>query len=241
LNTDDSCKDLQLYAFQIGCCLSHPVLHCDVCPDGADFERENLVLQGNVQEQTCGQLELNPTELVGLYLPGVCEDTLLRRSAHYCGCPNVEQECFLCPNESDVGSPRREDKWISNRSCEGNQYLFSIFKAEECSPEEFNAGFDGVDLAGFCLCPDSPPREIMCELCPGGAVINPTFEYDESNTDATCGQLEQFAMFITRTDTCESVLAPAKEGCKCPNSGSADKSFVASLVLAGAMAIPAIL
>jgi hypothetical protein len=238
LESDSDCKDLQLYAFQIGCCQTPPYGYCDICPDGSDFERGNEVDVGDATNPTCAQLELLPFALVGVSEPGTCEDTLLRRSAVYCGCPNVQQDCSLCPGGSEVGNSRREDKWFSENDCGGNQYLFSTFTAEECtsSPALF-----GVDLAAFCLCPDYPPPEVVCELCPGGEVENPDFVYDGSSTDATCGQLEKFAAFTTRTDLCDSILAPAKEGCKCRNSDSSDKGFVVSLVVAGAMAIPAIL
>jgi hypothetical protein len=237
LDSDPDCKDLQLYAFQIGCCKNPPYRYCEICPDGSDFKSENRVELGNADNPTCGELEFRAASLVGVFKPGVCEDTFLRRSAIYCGCPNVQQECFLCPGGSEVGNAKREDKWLTMGDCAGNQYLFSTLTAEECNPDLF-----GIDLAGFCLCPDSPPpSEPVCELCPGGEVENPKFLYDESKTDATCGQLEKFAVFITNTDRCDSLLAPAKEGCKCRNSGSLDKSFVASLVFAGAMAIPAIL
>jgi hypothetical protein len=83
------------------------------------------------------------------------------------------QACSLCPGGSEVGNARREDKGVTMANCGGNQYLSSLFTAEECSPE-----FD-VDLAAFCLCPDFPPPELMCELCSGSEVENPEFLYDE--------------------------------------------------------------
>jgi hypothetical protein len=242
LDSDPDCKDLQLYAFQIGCCLIPPYRYCEICPDGTDFQPGNTVDLGRPDNPTCGELEFRGASLVGVFTPGVCEDTFLRRSAFYCGCPNVEQECFLCPDGSEVGNSRREDKWLTGEDCAGIEYLYSTFKPEECIPGVF-----GVDFAAYCLCPGTPAPEVVCELCPGGQVENPDFLYDESNTDATCGQLENFAVFVTSTNGCDSLVpAAAKEGCKCKggggtNSGSFDKSFVASLVFAGAMAIPAIL
>jgi hypothetical protein len=238
VDSDPECKNLQLYAFQIGCCLNPPTLYCDICPDGQEFVRENRVELGNADNPTCAELEYRPSQLVGVFEPGVCEDTFLRRSASYCGCPDVEQECFICPDGSEVGNSRREDKWLTMGDCASNAYLFSTFKADECDPLLL-----GVDFAAYCLCPDVPTPEVICELCPGGEVVDTDFLYDEANTDATCGQLENFAVFVTNEARCDTVIpAAAKDGCKCrKTSGSVDKSFVASLVLAGAMALPAIL
>merc|ERR1719410_552406 len=89
---------------------------------------------------------------------GNCADTFLQRTSHYCGCPGVSHECFLCPDGSPPGNPDRGEAWATNANCRGLEFLMSAFRGDECST--YKEVF-GVDFAAFCVCPgvEEPPLD----------------------------------------------------------------------------------
>jgi hypothetical protein len=246
LDADQECKDLQLYGFQIGCCAFPPTEYCSICPDGAAFESNNEVPLGTSDNPTCAEIQYRSATLNGVVEAGTCDDTFLRRGAHYCGCPNVEQQCFLCPNEGAPGAPRRGDAFVTNSDCLGIEYLFSVFTASECTTRASNLG---VDLAAFCECPGSVVSEDNdCTLCqPGQRIPDRSLVYTESNAvfTRTCGQAADYAQYITQSVSCDALLAAPREACCAGTattdggggSGAASLGVFASLMFASVMAI----
>jgi hypothetical protein len=224
VTTDSTCMAKQLQHFQYQCCLSAPFGYCTICPDGSEpSSPQNEVPTGEfTQNPTCQEFQYQPNSMTNL-IPGYegkCEDTFLQRTSFYCGCPGVEQQCWLCPDQSTPGNPDRGEAWATNSNCRGLEFLFSAFSAEECPtyPTTF-----GVNFAAFCLCPgvEEPPADNPeCSICNGQAVTNPDLIYTSSNAtfERTCAQAEEFARYILNPTACSTLLRDAQIAC-CP-SGS---------------------
>jgi hypothetical protein len=86
---DTECKDMQLLAFQIGCCQWPPFEYCTLCANGEPFVRGNEVPLGTADNPTCSAYEYRVGALNGVFDPGNCADTQLRRAGFYCGCPGT--------------------------------------------------------------------------------------------------------------------------------------------------------
>ena len=217
---DESCKNLQLYAFQIGCCRNPPFQYCDICPDGSEFRPGRKIPVGQADNPSCAQFEFRKGALLGLFEHGDCGDTQLQRSAFYCGCPDVEQECSLCPNATDTpGKPSKREKFINPGStCRSLNYLYSIFKKDECDTASFNFG---VDLAAFCECPGTEPNGTACELCPDGQHVASKDKNKEYREGITCGDADDYAQYIVREDFCEDVWAPEPRAACCTDGATA--------------------
>jgi hypothetical protein len=213
------CKDYQLRAFQMGCCSSPPYEYCPVCPDGSAFERSNEVPigTGSGTPPTCAENLYRVASYNALFTPGTCADTVIQRGAFYCGCPNVEQQCFLCPDESNPENPERGDGWVTGSNCEGLEFLFSLYNTEECDGLRNNYG---VDFAHFCKCPNyEKTSDAKCVMCADG-LANPNFVYTESPFTRTCQQAVDFSESITRENICLAQMNDViAKGCKC-NGGS---------------------
>ncbi len=221
LQGDDECKDYQLWAFQIGCCASPPFEYCPVCPDGSAFTRSNEIPSGTSTRAnpTCAENQYTLFSHNALFTPGVCSDTLLQRGAFYCGCPDVEQQCFLCPDEQPPTNPERGDAWITNSNCEGLEYLFSLYTADECDGYRNNYGFD---FAHFCKCPNHEKQDTgYCSMCQGG-MANPQFTYTspDDTFQRTCQQAQDFAESFVRESSCiDRMNEVIAKGCQC-NDGT---------------------
>jgi hypothetical protein len=241
LQGDDECKNLQLLSFQIGCCEFPPFEYCTVCPDGSDFERDTVVPTGVADPPTCATMQYQWSTLNGVFTEGVCSDTLLQRGAHYCGCPDVEQQCFVCEDESPVGNPNKGDAFQTQSTCRGIEYLYSLFTADECDDVKKNYG---VDLGAFCECPGTSANYTECELCPdGGEVTNPDATWTDAGAtfQRTCAQAVKFASVITAGgDRCDGFMEKARETCNCA-SGAFGWNLIVSFMLAGALVIKAFL
>lgn len=232
----NECKDLNLLAYQVGCCPEPPYEYCDICPDGSPIERSNRVPLGFAYDPTCAEIQYRPSTLVGLFEAGTCEDTFLRRGAHYCGCPGETQECFLCPDGAEPGNPNRQEGLVFNSNCRGIMYTFSVFKEDECTDVTQLFGFDA---AAFCECPNYEPQtDYVCSLCDEGErVANPNNVWTTASDtiQLTCAQAEEFAQYFTRKGSCTDRLAPAREAC-CV-SGALSFGLVLSFVMAGTLMI----
>lgn len=221
--TDSTCKSAQLANYQKRCCNGGPPYdYCSICPDGSTPPGlNNGIPTGEFAvDPTCNEFQYQPNSRTNL-IPGQegnCADTFLQRTSFYCGCPNTQQGCFLCPDGAAPGNPDRGDAWATNANCRGLEFLFSAFTADECSvyPNNF-----GVNFAAFCVCPgvEEPPADNPeCSICNGQAVVNPDFVY--SAPDATferkCSQADEFARYITNSRSCDALLQEARVAC-CPN------------------------
>ncbi|KAL3924185.1 MAG: hypothetical protein SGILL_001205 [Bacillariaceae sp.] len=230
LDTDSNCQAAQLANYQNRCCPGGPPYNfCPICPDGSEPPGLNNEMPTGefVQNPTCNEFQFQPNSYTNL-IPGEegnCADTFLQRVSHYCGCPGVQHECFLCPDGSAPGNPDRGEAWATNANCRGLEFLFSAFTADECSvyPDVF-----GVDFAAFCVCPgvEEPPLDNPeCSICNGQAVVNPDFQYaskeDGATFDRTCAQAENFARYITTELQCGRLLEDARIAC-CPNGSIPD-------------------
>jgi hypothetical protein len=221
--TDSSCKSAQLANFQKRCCNGPPYDFCTICPDGSTPPGlDNGIPTGEfATDPTCNEFQYQPNSRTNL-IPGQegnCADTFLQRTSHYCGCPQTQQECFLCPDGSTPGNPDRGEAWATNANCRGLEFLFSAFTAEECPiyPNNF-----GVNFAAFCMCPgvEEPPVDNPeCSICNGNAVVNPDFVYakpPEAVFERKCSQAEEFAKYITNSKSCDALLQKARIAC-CPD------------------------
>lgn len=217
----DTCKNSQLASFQLGCCPSPPYEYCDVCPDGGQIARSNDIPFGSTTQYTCAENLYREASYNAIQEPGTCDDTIIRRGAFYCDCPNVEQQCTLCPDGSSPTNPERGDAWVTGSNCEGLEFLFSIYTAEECDGLRNNFG---VDFAHFCKCPDYEKDEEIeeeCFICSGG-LANPSFTYTDPNDNfqRTCSQAADFAKSITRQNTCDTYMQQVlARGCRCNDGG----------------------
>jgi hypothetical protein len=213
---DTECLDLQLTGYQIGCCEGPPRNHCTICPDGSDFDPNLRIPLGSGNDPTCAEavffrdnLYLAPFDI------GTCDDTFLRRSAHYCGCQGVEQECFLCEGGAAPLKTDDEIVFAFNSACAGVEWLFSLFSEQQCVDVPLTYGFDA---AAFCECPDYEfVSDYECSLCGEGMVLEDrSQEWTDASSDTfTCGAAEDFAPYFLRESTCTNVLNPAREQCTC--------------------------
>ena len=155
---------------------------------------------------------------------GTCADTLLQRSAHYCGCPDAEQQCFLCPDGEKASNPERGDAFVFQQRCEGVEFYFSLLTEDECG----KAASIGVDYANFCRCNEyKKTSQAQCNLCSGGiaGIRNPDFIWRQENRPAvpferTCQEAQDFADSIINEQVCLREMAkPLAAGCECKGNG----------------------
>mmetsp|Transcript_20622 Transcript_20622/g.31519 ORF Transcript_20622/g.31519 Transcript_20622/m.31519 type:complete len:307 (+) Transcript_20622:97-1017(+) len=210
------CRDAQLEAFQLGCCPEAPKQYCTICPDGSPHNRLDIVpIDGNNNDPSCEVSQFREASLNALFETGTCSDTVLRRGAFYCGCPNTAQECFLCPDGGEPPNKRKVDAYQSGANCQGQNYLFSLFTANECEILRPNLG---VDFSAFCECPGyaMPEIDYECSLCPEGQRVgNPDKIHTAPGAqyERTCAQAEAFVEFVTNPKTCDSNMQEAREAC----------------------------
>lgn len=252
--TDTDCLNLQLEAYQIGCCPMPPYDHCEYCADGSPFNPDMIIPSGKyVDGETCFDYSYQAPSLLGLFEDGSCDDTFLRRAGQYCGCPNQVQECWLCPDRQPPANLGKGEDWVTGSNCRGIEYLFSLFHADECSSFPMDAG---ADLAIFCGCGGLNETEIeeqkeifQCELCRnGGFVLDPTMIYTDGSSafSKTCQQADDFARDIIKTPWgCNNpnYFSTAREVC-CSNGGTSGARpastvtvLVASLVVSQVVAM----
>ena len=112
------CSATQLEAYQRRCCRSAPGI-CTVCPDGAGFVAETVVPNPTPggADITCADMNEELKFLDFVETPGVCSDTLLQRSATWCGCPNTSRQCTLCGDGSAPTKMNRVEKVLYNWDC----------------------------------------------------------------------------------------------------------------------------
>jgi hypothetical protein len=203
------CSASHLMNYQSFCCGEAPSGLCTICPDGAFFKANTVVPnfdpEGN--DLTCADINADDSFLDFLFEAGSCDDTLLQRSAAWCGCPGVSRECSLCPDGSRPPQQERVDKVYYGWNCAAFDFVSTYFKSDECvnlaeSVFEF-------DAASFCGCPDSPKPDI-CEFCPDGQeLINAGIELGSGAF--TCEDIHLSTGFIPSIDPCVRVLTSYRE------------------------------
>lgn len=200
------CSAVQLDLFQQGCCQSPPRDRCTLCPDGSSFLGGIVVpnfrpADGDV---SCSDLNADMSFLDYLFESGTCEDTLLRRSAAWCGCPGVERRCSLCPGGERPPNPGLIDPVYYGWDCDTFDFVSSYFSESECT-----GLVDTIlefDAPSFCGCKDSPIPGV-CDLCPPGQIIaNPTLQLGHNNR-FNCRQLALSTRYIPADEPCERVLS----------------------------------
>ena len=204
--TDYDCQDIQLEAYQKGCCITPPLDHCDYCADGSPYNPDMKVPSGQfVGGESCFDYKYANSAHLSMFNDGTCEDTFLRRAGHHCGCPGQKQECWLCPDKNPPNNPGKADEWVTGSNCRGIEFLFSLLTEDECTklPESL-----GANLAIYCGCGGLDEEEIeeqrekvQCELCRNGSfMINPDMIYtDGSRFNKSCKQADDFARDVIKT------------------------------------------
>lgn len=249
-DTDNDCKNLQLEGYQKGCCMNPPFEYCEYCADGSPHNPDGVVPSGQfVGGQSCFDYMYSNSASIGMFEDGTCSDTFLQRAGYYCGCPNQQQECWLCPDKNPPSKSGKADAWVTGSNCRGIEFLFSLLTKEECSAFPMDVG---ADLAIFCGCGGLNQTEIeeqqeifQCELCQGsGFMTNPGLTYtDGSSFTKTCQQADDFARDVIKTPYgCNNprYFETARTIC-CSNGSGAASVFsgvvTASLFVAGALAM----
>lgn len=244
--TDTDCKDLQLELYQKGCCSMPRPDYCNYCRDANAVPNLDLTIPTGqyVKGISCFDYYYQAESRIGMFKDGDCSDTFLQRAGHYCGCPDQTQECFLCPDGQPPSKPAASDAWVTKATCRGVEYMFSLFKEDECATFPLTVG---ADLAIFCGCGGLNQTEIdaqaegyTCSLCEnGGNVTDRNFVYttgggNEYQFSKTCGQAEEFARAIIKTPAgCRNPrhFAEARANCTCSSDTGATDSSGAGIVL----------
>ena len=155
---------------------------------------------------------------------GDCSDTLLGRSASWCGCRNTYQTCSLCSD--GVSKPQylgRIDHVYYGWNCEVFEYIASMFNENECS-RLFTEILE-FDAESFCGCPNTnPDGPGVCQLCDDGdEVLFPDLIVNDES-DLSCNDIETSTRYIPSIEPCDKVRTSyAEDGtigrcCGDPNS-----------------------
>jgi hypothetical protein len=200
------CAEIQLEMFQEGCCKQPPRDRCTLCPDGRPFVGSSVVpnFRPSDEDLSCADLNADVAYLDYLFESGTCDDTLLRRSASWCGCPGVEQTCSLCPNGERPPNPGLVDRVYYGWDCDTFDFVSSYFSEGEC-----NGLVDSIfefDAPSFCGCSNAPIPAV-CDLCPPGQMIaNPDLLLGH-NDRFSCRELALSTRFIPAEGACERAIS----------------------------------
>jgi hypothetical protein len=200
------CIEIQLELFQQGCCEQPPRDRCTLCPDGSSFMGSSVVpnFSPNEGDFSCADLNSDVAYLDYLFESGVCDDTLLRRSASWCGCPGVQRTCSLCSNGERPPNPTLIDPVYYGWDCDTFDFVSSYFSEGECMGL-VNSIFE-FDAPSFCGCSNSQIPDV-CDLCPPGQMIaNPNLPLGH-NDKFTCRELALSTRYIPAEGPCERALS----------------------------------
>ncbi|KAG7372762.1 hypothetical protein IV203_018905 [Nitzschia inconspicua] len=202
------CLNAQLRNYQHGCC-EEPPRSCTICPNGSPYNPNAIIPSFDPHSGaiTCADMNVDSTYLDYIFRQGDCSDTLLQRSASWCGCRQTERSCYLCPDGSRPPNPNLVDPVYYGWTCAAFDLVSSYFSQEECQglvPDILE-----FDAPSWCGCPNSPIPQI-CRLCPEGhQVVRPHDLLGEG--DYTCQQLALSTRYIPTQDPCDRVLRNYQE------------------------------
>mmetsp|Transcript_8610 Transcript_8610/g.15718 ORF Transcript_8610/g.15718 Transcript_8610/m.15718 type:complete len:301 (-) Transcript_8610:153-1055(-) len=197
------CLNAQLLNYQNSCCEEAP-RSCTLCPDGSPFNPNAVVPSFNPDAGaiTCADLNIEPSFLDYLFHEGDCSDTLLQRSASWCGCPSVQRSCYLCPDGSRPPNPNLVDPVYYGWTCASFDFVSSYFSPYEC--QTMVEHIFEFDAPSWCGCPDSPIPSV-CRLCPEGQQIVKPHEV-LGDGEFTCQELALSTRYIPSQEPCDRVL-----------------------------------
>jgi hypothetical protein len=219
-----ACEFNQLTAYQLECCDKTPLGLCTICPDGSTGWNPDQAVPNprpGRDDITCADLNGDGDFMEFVFEAGQCNDTLLQRSATWCGCPGTTRECNLCNDGSTPTKLNRVEKVIYGWDC-GKYYkglyyfqsgviltslvialyedffdfVSSFFTEDEC-PKLGTGEIINIDAAAFCGCPDTNPPGV-CNLCPSGQIVRNDLDLG----DFSCGELDLSTRYISNIDTC---------------------------------------
>ena len=204
-----NCSVLQLKALQGGCCSNSTGSLCTLCPGGVvdlSFPLRSVPSPpGHASGITCNDLILNDTiqtwfltDFVGL--AGVCENTLLRQSAGYCGCSTALNSCDLCSGKELLSDQTFN---LTRFACSDIAYNFSLSPSGQCQ-QETNSRMVGFDSAALCCANVSVPDQ--CGLCTVRQHLVPTRAVTtELYGEITCADLQGAASLATSNTICQTL------------------------------------
>jgi hypothetical protein len=201
------CRDAQLRNYQNRCCGDDeepPPGMCTLCPDGSMYDGTAVVpsFDPSADDSGCADLNVDPSYLDYIFADGTCSDTLLRRSAAWCGCPGVERSCFLCPDGSRPPNPGLVDPVYYGWSCDSFDFVSSYFTADEC--RHLAEDVFEFDAPSWCGCPGVPIPDV-CRLCPEGQrIVRPKEVLDDGAF--TCRELALSTRYIPSRGPCDRVV-----------------------------------
>ncbi|KAG7338932.1 hypothetical protein IV203_002661 [Nitzschia inconspicua] len=212
----ERCHSLQLAAFQGGCCSqssyldeSNPFDRCALCPNGEGVGflafKEIPPIERIKIGMTCSDVLSDTnviTEFLQVYLqtPGSCDDTLLRRTAGWCGCIRTTVECDLCSGKEIMMSRMHP---LSGVTCHDLQYKVSWFNTTQCADAGTLLKFDPEALC----CPNSNEAEvsstISCPLCTDQqGLTSDKIVSTEAYGEVTCGNAQAAADLLISDLVC---------------------------------------
>lgn len=200
-NSDD-CGEIQLTAFQTGCCDDKYLPDvCSICPDNSPFRTATPVpaTEGR-PELTCADLPGESSFLDFLVSPGDCSDTFLRRSAGWCGCANQTVHCSICPDGSRPPDPTKTEKVLYGWDCSVFEFVLALLSDAECYLADEMLEFDA---SAFC-CPHAAAPPGICTFCPQGQIVTDRERIASSGYGpVTCGDIDDSMRLIPTVEACQ--------------------------------------
>jgi hypothetical protein len=219
METSETCERMQLAAFQGGCCAQSSFFNdpasfdrCRLCPrgEGAGFLpfKEIPLIAGSTTIDatvaTCSDLRQNTGVIIDLlqgYVkdPGVCQDSVQRRTAGWCGCMGSAVECNLaCEGGASVNMSALHP--LTGVSCREIDYQIALLDAAECTDKSLFLQFDPTRLC----CPSSNNfTTTSCSLCTSRQGLTPfkTIQTDTYGT-VTCADVQAATDLVVSDQIC---------------------------------------
>lgn len=198
---------LQLTLIQANCCPVGSGSRCTLCPDDVSSEiafpsRSLPSPSDKLVDVSCSDLVENETvqtEFLADFVgePGVCENTLVRRAAGYCGCPTIDLQCDLCNGGELIPD---EEFALTNTPCSEIAFEVALLPPGQCQQAT-------NDLAGFdtaALCCENIERPNQCSLCSSQEQLVPVRAVTtQAYGEVTCAELQDAATLTTTDSACQ--------------------------------------
>ena len=214
------CERMQLAAFQGGCCARTSFLdtpasfdRCRLCPggEGPGFLafKEIPMNEGSALDATgtatCSDLRQNTDVIVDLLqgyvqTPGECEDSVLRRSAGWCGCMGTSIECSMtCEGGAAVNMSVVHP--LSGITCQDIDYQLALLSEAECPDKNLFLQFDPTLLC--CPSTSASDAAASCALCADPQVLTPSKTIDtQAYGTVSCAAAQQAADLSVSDQMC---------------------------------------